>query len=50
MNDKKKKRFIKPEADVVEFHNDDIITDSGLTLGGTAEWGTGGGDWLEEQL
>ena len=37
MNDKKKKKeFVIPEANVVEFANDDIIT---VSTGETAYWG-----------
>ena len=36
MNDKKKKKeFVKPEAEIVDFANDDIITLSSQT---EAEW------------
>ncbi len=37
----KKKRFIKPEAETVEFFNDDIITDS-LTEENAFDWNNGG--------
>ena len=38
MNDKKKKKeYVIPEAELVEFANDDIITLSGL---GTLYWGS----------
>ena len=33
-----KKKYVIPEADVVDFTNEDIITAS---LNGTAEWGDG---------
>ena len=39
--DDKKKKFIVPEADILEFANDDIIT---MSAGDTAEW-TGGEEW-----
>lgn len=29
MDDKKKKKFIIPEAEIIEITNDDIITESG---------------------
>ena len=29
MNDKKKKKYEKPEADVLDFSNEDIMTTSG---------------------
>ena len=34
MDDKKNKKYVKPEAEVVEFQNEDIIT--------TSVWGDGG--------
>ena len=38
MNDKKKKKeYVKPEADVLEFADEDIITLSGF---GTLYWGS----------
>lgn len=40
MNDKKKKKFIIPEAEVVNFDNEDIIT---LSNGGEA-----GANWLTD--
>ena len=40
MNDKKKKKeYVVPEADVVEFANEDIIT---VSSEDTAGWTTGG--------
>lgn len=30
---KNKKEFLKPEAELVEFSNEDIITGSGVTIG-----------------
>ena len=45
MNDKKKKKeFVIPVAEIVDFTNEDIITAS-LTKGGTAEWDEGNRDW-----
>ena len=38
---KKKKKFIIPEAEIIEFKNDDIIT---LSTGETANWE--GEEWL----
>ena len=47
MNDKKKnKKYVVPEADLVEFANDDIVTVSGF--GGTLYWG--GDDNTEKPL
>lgn len=47
MGDKKnKKRFIVPEAEIVNFVNDDIITAS-LTANGTADWDEGDKDLWE---
>ena len=47
MDDKKnKKKFIIPEAEKVNFVNEDIITTS-LTENGTADWDEGGRDWWE---
>ena len=43
MDDKKKKKYVIPEAEVLDFVNDDIVTvsdDSG-------EWWMGGGDNAE---
>ena len=44
--DDKKKKFIAPEADVLDFAKDDIITLSGTD---TATWGGGDGEewWME---
>ena len=42
--DDKKKKFIAPEADVLDFANDDIIT---LSAGETAGWNDGGEWWME---
>lgn len=39
--DEKKKKFISPEADILEFADDDIISLSGAD---TATWG-GGEEW-----
>ena len=42
---KKEKRFVKPEAEIVEFYNDDIILTSGEgDVGGINYpwWGNGG--------
>lgn len=36
----KKKKFIMPEADVIDFSDEDIITLSGGTA--TADWDNGG--------
>lgn len=38
MDDKKKKKYVIPEAEILDFANDDIITLSGAE---TAEWGEG---------
>ena len=38
--DDKKKKFIMPKAEVVDFSNEDIITES-LTRNGTADWTDG---------
>ena len=35
--DDKKKRFIMPEAEIVAFNNDDIVTASTMSVGGN-EW------------
>ena len=43
--DDKKKKFIAPEADVLDFANDDIIT---LSAGETAGWNDGGEWWMEQ--
>ena len=40
MNDKKKKPFIEPEAEIVSFTDEDIITIS--VLDGTAGWDNDG--------
>ena len=37
MDDKKKKKYVIPEAEIVDFANDDIVTVSGV--GGTLYWG-----------
>ena len=37
MNDNKKKRYISPEAEIVDFAEDDI-----LTISGNANW------WIED--
>ena len=38
MNDKKKnKKYVIPEAEILDFANDDIVTVSGV--GGTLYWG-----------
>ncbi len=42
--DDKKKKFIVPEAEVLDFATDDIIT---LSAGDTANWGDGGEWWME---
>ena len=43
MNDKKKK-FIVPEAEIIDFSEEDIITGSGLSEGDDLEnWVNGGG-------
>ena len=42
--DDKKKKFIAPEADVLDFVNDDIIT---LSSNDTAQWGDGAEWWME---
>ena len=36
--DDKKKQYVKPEAEIVEFANEDIIT---VSDGGTLGWGGG---------
>ena len=41
MDDKKKKKYVIPEAEVVNFDNEDIIT---LSSGDTANWE--GENWL----
>lgn len=45
MDDKKKKKYVIPEAEVLDFANDDIITLSGED---TATWGGGDGEWWTE--
>ena len=45
--DDKKKKFVLPEADVVDFVNDDIITTSGLRDGGYLNEDVGGGDNID---
>ena len=42
--DDKKKKFIAPEADVLDFANDDIIA---LSSNDTAQWGDGAEWWME---
>ena len=42
--DDKKKKFIAPEADVLDYANDDIIT---LSSNDTAQWGDGAEWWME---
>lgn len=46
MDDKKKKKYMIPEVEIVDFSTEDIITSS-LTRGGTLNWGeeTDGEDW-----
>ena len=44
MDDKKKKRYVIPEAEILDFANDDIIT---LSSGDTATWNDGGEWWNE---
>ena len=46
MDDKKKKKYVIPEAEVVNFADNDIITLSGTD---TATWGGGDGEewWME---
>ena len=44
MDDKKKKKYVIPEAEVVNFADDDIIT---LSSGDTASWGDGTEWWME---
>ena len=46
MDDKKKKKYVIPEAEILDFANDDIITLSTGT--DTAEWGSGDGEWWTE--
>lgn len=41
--DEKKKKFIAPEANMLDFANDDILT----TSGDGGEWWMGGGDNAE---
>lgn len=41
--DDKKKKYAKPEAEVMDFRNDDIITES-LTLEDNATWDNGFGE------
>ena len=41
--DDKKKKYVQPEAEVVNFKNDDIITES-LTVEGVAGWDNGTGE------
>ena len=47
MNDKKK-RFLAPQAQLIDFINEDIITTSGLRDGGYLNEDVGGGDNVEE--
>ena len=44
MDDKKKKKYVIPEAEVLDFANDDIMTTSG---GDGGEWWMGDGDNAE---
>ena len=39
-----KKKYAKPEAEIVDFVNEDIITES-LTNDGNAGWGATGEDY-----
>ena len=41
--DDKKKKFIVPEAEILDFASDDILT----TSGDAGEWWMGGGDNVE---
>ena len=43
MDDKKKKKFIIPEAEVIDFHNNDIIT-----LSDGTQRGMDGGLWGDD--
>ena len=45
MDDKKKKKYVIPEAEVINFNNEDIITLSAGT--NNAEWGGAGDDNYE---
>lgn len=46
MDDKKnKKKFIVPEAETIDFINEDIITTSLTESGEAAGWSAPGGDW-----
>ena len=40
--DDKKKKFIAPEAEVLDFANDDIVT---VRSTAPAPWGGGDGEW-----
>lgn len=44
--EEKKKKFIIPEAEIIDFISDDIVTTSGLTPGEEGAWtGQDGDDW-----
>ena len=45
MDDKKKKKYVIPEAEILDFANDDIITLS--TGADEATWGDGAEWWAE---
>ena len=48
--DDKKKKFVVPNAETVDFVNEDIITTSVLGFGGTlGEFGTGSEENYEEE-
>lgn len=44
MDDKKKKKYVIPEAEILDFANDDIITLSGDD---EASWGDGAEWWVD---
>ena len=48
--DDKKKRFVVPDAEMVNFTNDDIVTVSALGYGGTLDgFDNDGGDSYKEE-
>ena len=46
--DDKKKKYVTPKAEKVDFCEEDILTTSGLRAGGYLEEDVGGGDNLED--
>ena len=42
--DDKKKKYERPEAEVVDFTSEDIITESITLIEGAAGWGDGDGE------